>query len=52
MVLGKKVAIFDWEWAETWPLEMGRKGPDTTAPTYEDEESGPFTDRTVYQHAF
>ena len=31
MVLGKKVAIFDWEWgpigAEIRPLEMGRKSP-------------------------
>ena len=26
MVFGKKVAIFDWEWAE-FPLEMGRKSP-------------------------
>ena len=28
MVLGKKVAIFDWEWAEIWPLEKGRKSPE------------------------
>ena len=27
MVLGKKWAIFDWEWAEIWPMEMGRKFP-------------------------
>ena len=27
MVLGKKVAIFDWEWAEILPLEKGRKSP-------------------------
>ena len=27
MVLGKKVAIFDWEWGQIRPLEMGRKGP-------------------------
>ena len=25
MVLGKKVAIFDWEWGRNWPLEKGRK---------------------------
>ena len=28
MVLGKKVAIFDWEWAEIRPLEKGRKCPE------------------------
>ena len=28
MVMGKKVAIFDWEWAEIRPLEMGRKSSD------------------------
>ena len=27
MVLGKKVAIFDWEWGRIGPLEMGRKSP-------------------------
>ena len=28
MVLGKKVAIFDWEGgAEIWPLEKGKKYP-------------------------
>ena len=27
MVLGKRVAIFDWEWGQNWTLEMGRKGP-------------------------
>ena len=27
MVLGKKVAIFDWEWGPIQPLEMGRKSP-------------------------
>ena len=31
MVLGKKVAIFDWEWAEIRPLEMGRKDPGLNA---------------------
>ena len=25
MVLGIKVAIFDWEWGEIQPLEKGRK---------------------------
>ena len=24
---GKKVAIFDWEWGQIWPLEKGRKCP-------------------------
>ena len=28
MVLGKKVAIIDWVWAQIGPLEMGRKAPD------------------------
>ena len=27
MVLEKWVAIFDWEWAEIWPLEKARKSP-------------------------
>ena len=27
MVLGKKMAIFDWNGAEIRPLEMGRNGP-------------------------
>ena len=27
MVLGKKMAIFDWEWGRNSALEMGRKGP-------------------------
>ena len=27
MVLGKKVAVFYWEWAEFRHLEMGRKSP-------------------------
>ena len=27
MVLGKKVAFCDWEWAELRPLEKGRKCP-------------------------
>ena len=27
MVLGKKVAILDWEWGRNLPLEMGRKSP-------------------------
>ena len=26
--IGKKVAIFDWEWGRNWPLEMGRKSPE------------------------
>ena len=29
MVLGKKVAIYDWEWGQIRALEMGRKGPGT-----------------------
>ena len=29
MVLGKKVAIFDWKWGRNSPLEIGRKGPVT-----------------------
>ena len=29
MVLGKKMAIFDWEWGrDSGPLEKGRKSPD------------------------
>ena len=27
MVLGKKVAIFDWEWGQNLALEKGRKSP-------------------------
>ena len=27
VVLGKKVAIFGWEWGQIRPLEMGRKSP-------------------------
>ena len=28
IVLGRKVVIFDWELAEIWILEMGRKPPE------------------------
>ena len=30
MVLGKEVAIFNWEWGPFWSLEMGRKSPGGT----------------------
>ena len=33
MVLGKNVTIFDWEWGRIRPLEMGRKGPDSSQCT-------------------
>ena len=31
-VLGKKVAIFNWEWVEIWPLEKGSKSPGLQRP--------------------
>ena len=27
VLLGEKVVIFDWEWAQILPLEKGRKSP-------------------------
>ena len=38
--IGKKVAIFEWEWAEIWPLEKGRKCPDSTCKSFYDQSHG------------